>query len=139
MSLSASSMPMRRMIFITLGPTWMPAPRRENAGACSYSLTWKPARCSRAAAAVPPSPAPTTAIRGLPCTLFLLAMTQGRWGLGRPRGRPLKTSVHTQNIEVKAKSTEPMENPDDHVMDLQRCAAMTKQCAKTGSHGLSMH
>ncbi|CFW41693.1 Uncharacterised protein [Bordetella pertussis] len=65
-------MPMRRMIFITLGPRWMPAPRREKAGACSYRRTLKPARAMSAAPAVPPRPAPMTAILGLPCTVFLL-------------------------------------------------------------------
>src|SRR5918998_2774118 len=40
----------------------MPAPMREKAGACSKTLTEKPARCSNPAAVRPPRPAPITAM-----------------------------------------------------------------------------
>ena len=32
-------MPMRRITCITFGLTWIPAPRRENSPACSYTVT----------------------------------------------------------------------------------------------------
>jgi hypothetical protein len=59
-------------------------------------------------------------------------MTQGRWGLGRPLGRPLKTSVHTQNIKVKEENCEPMENPYWNVIALAHRAKSVNLCANTG-------
>jgi hypothetical protein len=66
-------------------------------------------------------------------------MTQGRWGLGRPCGQPLKTSVHTQNINVKKELAEPMENPSDSLMVLVHRPISVKYGPKTAIDSFSMH
>jgi hypothetical protein len=49
--------------FTALGAICMPAPTRAKRGAWSYTCTSCPARLRSAAAASPPMPAPTIAIR----------------------------------------------------------------------------
>src|ERR1700730_15397599 len=62
-AMSASSRPSRRSTLVALADRMMPAPIRENAGACSKTRTVEPARCRKPAAHKPPRPAPMTATR----------------------------------------------------------------------------